>query len=322
MHSCGKIREREYEVEEMMIILKTFAYYLRYQLGRKDQKRIAGQTAPTGVHVVKDMPYHGDKKKAHLLDVYYPKGEIDKLPVIINIHGGGLMYGYKEINAYYNMMIASYGYCVFNINYRLAPPAQFHEQLQDVLDAFAWIRERLLLTQYHGDIGNVYVTGDSAGALLALYATAISKNEALAAKFHVSHTPLDIKGLGLIHGMFYTTRDDMIGRLQPLFYGKKLQAPYYAYMDPKKLLEKAVLPPCYMVSSEDDELMGYTVDFEKELEAHAVPHKTRIFKKEEGKVFQHVFSVIDPFREESQQTMHEMIEYFQALQDAKEKKHE
>lgn len=305
-----------------MIILKAFAYFFRYQLGKKDQKRIASQTAPTGVHVVKDMPYHADKKKAHLLDIYYPKGEIEKLPVIINIHGGGLMYGYKEINEYYNMVIASYGYCVFNINYRLAPPAQFHEQLQDVLDAFAWIRERLLLKQYHGDIGNVYVTGDSAGALLALYATAISKNKKLNSIFQVHSTPLDIKAMGLLHGMFYTTKEDKIGRLQPLFYGKKQKVPYYSYMDPAVLLENSTLPPCYLVSSEDDELMLYTIDFIKEVKKHNIPHKICIFEKEEGKIFQHVFSVIDPFREESKKTMKEMVAYFHAVSGTKENPHE
>lgn len=308
-----------------MIIRKTFAYYFRYKLGKVDQKRIASQQAPTGVHVIKDMPYAADKKKAHLLDVYYPKGysndgKSEKLPVIINIHGGGLMYGYKEINAYYNMMIASFGYCVFNINYRLAPPAQFHEQLQDVLDAFAWIRERLLLTQYHGDISKVFVSGDSAGALLALYATAITKNKDLESIFQVQSAPLDIKGLGLIHGMFYTTRDDMIGKLQPLFYGKKLDVPYYSYMEPKKLLDDHVLPPCYLVTSEDDDLMPYTTAFEKELKAHDIPYLSRVFEKEDGKQFQHVFSVMDPFREESQMTMHEMVAYFESIATAKEEK--
>lgn len=312
MQSYDKIKVRKEEVIAM-VLLKAFAYFFRYSLGRKDQKRIASQTAPSDVHVVKDMPYHADKKKAHLLDVYYPKGQQEKLPVIINIHGGGLMYGYKEINSHYNMVIASYGYCVFSINYRLAPPAKFHEQLQDVLDAFAWIRERLLLTQYHGDIGQVFVSGDSAGALLALYATAITKNKQLEAIFQVHSTPFDIKGLGLLHGMFYTTREDTIGKLKQLFYGKKLDVPYYAYMDPKHLLNNCELPPCYVVSSEDDDLLPYTTAFLSVLQEYAIPYKKRIFQKEEGKKFPHVFSVIDPFRKESQLTMREMVAYFQSL---------
>lgn len=49
--------------------------------------------------VKKDIPYISDGNKYHLLDIYYPENAAEKLPVIIDIHGGGLMYAEKRLIA-------------------------------------------------------------------------------------------------------------------------------------------------------------------------------------------------------------------------------
>ena len=53
-------------------------------------KRIASQTEPEGLEQILDIPYIDDGEKGHLLDIYYPQGTTEKLPVIIDIHGGGI----------------------------------------------------------------------------------------------------------------------------------------------------------------------------------------------------------------------------------------
>ena len=63
---------------------------------RKDfQKTYAGrdqQLPPLpGIVCLSDIPYAGDALPAHRLDIYYPEERQDApLPVMINIHGGGL----------------------------------------------------------------------------------------------------------------------------------------------------------------------------------------------------------------------------------------
>lgn len=52
-------------------------------------------------------------------------------PVIIDIHGGGWMYGTKEINKNYCLVLAQNDYVVVNINYRLAPDFSVADQLRD-----------------------------------------------------------------------------------------------------------------------------------------------------------------------------------------------
>lgn len=91
------------------------------------------QTPTAGVEQITDVAYLDDGLKEHMLDVYYPEGASAKLPVIIDIHGGGWMAGSKEINKNYCLAIAKRGYCVFNLNYRLAGEYRFHEQIEDIL---------------------------------------------------------------------------------------------------------------------------------------------------------------------------------------------
>ena len=77
---------------------------------RGDMKRLATQSAPVGVTEICDIPYINDGKWQHKLDVYFPENmENEKLPVIIDIHGGGWMYGDKELNKPYCLTIASKG---------------------------------------------------------------------------------------------------------------------------------------------------------------------------------------------------------------------
>ncbi len=66
-----------------------------------DTKRLSTQKMSEGISVLKDIPYTENADEYQLLDIYYPEGETEKRPVIIDIHGGGLMYGDKDMNRIY-----------------------------------------------------------------------------------------------------------------------------------------------------------------------------------------------------------------------------
>ena len=65
---------------------------------RKDARRINSQTPPTEIEQFCDIQYIDDGLWQHRLDVYSKSGKLSHCPVIIDIHGGGWMYGTKEIN--------------------------------------------------------------------------------------------------------------------------------------------------------------------------------------------------------------------------------
>ena len=83
-----------------------------------DNKRIAAQIPDSGVVSVIDLPYTKSGIREHMLDIYYPENTSQPLPVIIDIHGGGWIYGCKEINRNFCLRLAKKGFIVASINYR------------------------------------------------------------------------------------------------------------------------------------------------------------------------------------------------------------
>ncbi|MFF2754856.1 alpha/beta hydrolase [Psychrobacillus sp. NPDC058041] len=102
------------------------------------------------------------------LEADYYETSNPNAPVVVFIHGGGLLWGTKEeLN---NEMIELYtknGYGVFSINYRLAPETKLPDILVDVQDALHWI-ELEGPKQFSIDPKKMAVVGSSAGGFLAL----------------------------------------------------------------------------------------------------------------------------------------------------------
>jgi acetyl esterase/lipase len=133
-----------------------------------------------GVRWIRDVSYGpslpGDKGRRNMLDVVLPDTPIvpeAKRPMLLQIHGGGWVYGDKERQGQPLMAeLASRGWVCFAINYRLCPKATFLDLVVDVKRAIAFIREHAL--EYGGDPDFLAVTGGSAGghlsALMALSA--------------------------------------------------------------------------------------------------------------------------------------------------------
>lgn len=129
-----------------------------------DMVRDAGLTAPEDIRRFDDIRY-GEDEKWNLLDVYRPKKEQGNLPVIVSVHGGGWVYGDKEVYQFYCMSLAQRGFAVVNFNYRLAPEHKFPAQLEDVNEVVGWILEHT--EKYGFDPEHIFMVGDSAGAHLA-----------------------------------------------------------------------------------------------------------------------------------------------------------
>ena len=72
------------------------AYLFRHGAGKSDRRRNAATTFPEGITFHADIRY-GKAGKYNLLNVYYPQGTREPLPTIVSIHGGGYVYGTKEV---------------------------------------------------------------------------------------------------------------------------------------------------------------------------------------------------------------------------------
>jgi acetyl esterase/lipase len=89
-------------------------------------------------------------------------------PVVVSIHGGALIMGHREaIDQRLKDAFVQHGYAFVSIDYRLAPETQLPEIIQDVEDAFTWIREKGP-ELFHADPKRMAVLGGSAGGYLTL----------------------------------------------------------------------------------------------------------------------------------------------------------
>lgn len=124
-----------------MALFTPILKYVWKENAKLDAARIRLQTPTAGVDCVCNIPYINDKTAEHMLDVYFPENSNERLPVIIDIHGGGWMSGSKEINKNFCTNIAVKGFCVFSINYRLAGKHKFNEQIEDILKPLIGLRK-------------------------------------------------------------------------------------------------------------------------------------------------------------------------------------
>ena len=142
---------------------------IREQFGAGDAIRDAGVPDPAGVERFDDIAY-GPDAKWQSLDVYRPEGTAasDGMPVIVSVHGGGWVYGDKELYHLYCMDLARRGFVVVNFTYRLAPEFKFPASMEDTCAVFNWTVDHI--AEYGGDPEKVFAVGDSAGAhMLGLF---------------------------------------------------------------------------------------------------------------------------------------------------------
>ena len=113
----------------------------------------------------------GEELKA---DVWRPPGEgsngtpdaAEGRPAVIVVHGGGWRSGERGDFPLWNAWLASKGYVVFDIDYRLSPPSGWQDPPADVRCAVGWVKENA--ARYGVDPERVVLMGRSAGGHLAL----------------------------------------------------------------------------------------------------------------------------------------------------------
>ncbi len=105
-------------------------------------------------------------------DVYRPDDDRVR-PVLVWIHGGALIVGSRtQIPQDLLKLCRAEGYTLVSIDYRLAPEVKVPAIIDDLHDAFRWLREKGP-RQLHIDPDRLVVSGGSAGGYLTLMAGAV-----------------------------------------------------------------------------------------------------------------------------------------------------
>lgn len=172
---------------------------IRTMFGRGDAERDKGLKTPENIKRYDNIPY-GDNGKFNLLDVYHVNGIKDAQPTIISIHGGAWVYGMKEVYQYYCMSLAQKGFTVVNFSYRLAPEDKFPCALEDVNNAFLWVKNNY--KKYNINLNNIFVVGDSCGAQIASQYLAMLTNSNFAKLFDFKLPDIKVQAVALNCGIY------------------------------------------------------------------------------------------------------------------------
>ena len=253
-----------------------------------DYKRDKAIPLPAGITECRNISY-GSHGKWNLLDVYYPDDTTQALPTIVSIHGGGYVYGTKEIYRRYGMDMARRGFAFVNFNYRLAPKWKFPTPLWDTNTVMEWICKNA--ARYHLDPNRIILVGDSAGAQLASQYAAIATNTAYANTFRMHVPQITIRAVGLNCGMYNPhvfigsaptgVARDYLGKLVDL-------------ADPRLRVLEAIgpgYPAAHITTSHHDFLKDHALPMYELLTERGIRCKMDIYGDETDKTVGHVVHV-------------------------------
>lgn len=279
---------------------------------KSDAETHSHQVIPEGIKEINNLSYMADDKWQHKLDVFYPEEcENEKLPVIIDIHGGGWMYADKDLNKFYNLHIAKRGFCVFTMSYSLVPdcPNPAYE-LREVMQGLKWIKEHM--AEYPCDTSKVMLTGDSAGGMLAAFAAALLTDSHLRSVYATVNPGLHLDALALTSPVAYMNVKGLVGFYTKKMWGKGYKKlPTYPYMNIDKMIENADIPPTFMVTSSGD-FLGHdqTLKAAEDFRKKGIEVQLMDWPKTDGKDLPHVFSVLEPCQEPGRETIDSLCEFF------------
>ena len=269
------------------------AFLFRRMASKSDKKRDASLVFPSDIEAVTDINYIGNNDPYNLMDIYYPKGTTGLLPTIVSIHGGGYVYGTKEIYKHYCGFLAGLGFAVVNFNYHLAPKVKFPTQLKETNNVMCWIAANG--KDHHIDVDKIFLVGDSAGAQMCSQYSAVFTNPSYEKlfPFDVPHE-LTVRAIALNCGVYTiegAKKDDTLdtkGLIRDYF-GKDLSV-YGGMLDILGAITTD-FPPTYVMTSYYDFLKENAKPMYEFLRSKGIDCSYKCYGTEEQKYMAHVCHV-------------------------------
>ena len=248
-------------------------------------KRDEGLTEPDTIIKHKNIAY-GSHDPYNLMDIYYPTNTTKPLPTIVNVHGGGYLYGDKEIYRFYTMFLATQGFTVVNCNYRLAPEDKYPAPLEDINNVFNF------LTQHHAeymvDMDNLFIMSDSAGAQIAEQYLIFLTNPQYASLFDFKPANIHIKAAVLNCGCYFIGKNNPIEERGYFYFGETPDLTTLSHFPAEEYLT-AEFPPAFVMTATDDFLKDRAMPLVELLKDLDVPVTFKEYQHPDGERIGHCF---------------------------------
>ena len=314
-------------------------FWAAVAMGHKQKKQVIHAE---GYRAEMHIPYIPDFNEDHMLNLYYPSTASDrtpgtgdgkpssdqtsaeKLPTVINIHGGGWMFSHLDDSHEFMADIASRGFAVMGMGYRLLPGNDLRGIVQDIFCSLHWLERFGPMRGF--DLSRVLLTGDSAGGHLALLTACIQESPKLQEIYGVEPVDFKITTIGIScpcpdtdHLFIVPSREADASKMsmayKELLLGEQgEEAPNKDAMSFGETIEYVndigKFPPVFLIGSENENLYYQTETLLSQFEEKGIRYEAKIWKKEEGPHLMHVFNVEHWDWYESRITNDRMLKYF------------
>lgn len=317
---------------------------IRRSFKASDDKRDEGLTTPEDIVRYDDI-YYGEDKAWQVLDIYLPRpfaesrrktedetdvfdSEIqeienrEKLPVIVNVHGGAWVYGTKETYQFYCMNLARKGFAVVNFTYRLAPEYKFPASLEDICLVLNFIYDNA--EKYGFDTDRIYAVGDSAGAHLLSICTAFSVNDEYAGRITAKYGDrydlslpdgFAFRAVALNCGKYNFEQDSKISEggdaaILDILLEEHGSAAEMDLMNVYYAIDER-FPTCFVMTASDDMLKDQSILLAGRLAEKKVPFTLKVYGSAEKPLY-HVFHC-DMRLSEAAECNNDEVEFFRNI---------
>jgi acetyl esterase/lipase len=215
--------------------------------------------------------------------IYRPRGRLDELPVLLDIHGGGYIAGSAAMTAVQDRALAlELGCVVLAVDYRLAPETRHPGPVEDCYAALKWLCDNA--TELRIDRARIAVSGTSAGGGLAAGLVLLTRDrgEYRVAFQHLLRPMLDDRTAVQMNphpyvGEFvWTPEYNRFGWMSLL--GVSPGGPDVSqYASPARAEDLSELPPTFLAVGALDLFLEETIEYSRRLTRAGVPVELHVY---------------------------------------------
>lgn len=265
----------------------TLFYRFIFDKGGEKSNAALEKYLPEGLTEALDLDYAPGDKDGRL-DLFYPtamRGQ--RLPLVVWVHGGGLISGSKEQVRNYCKILAGKGFAVAAIDYSVAPGKRYPTPVRQANEALAFLLRQS--SQYPIDTAKVFLAGDSGGSHIIAQLAAGINSAAYASLlgFQPATQAGGIKGMILFCGPYdirNAVMDGAAGHFMTTVlwaYSGKKNFQGDPYFETSNVLDylNASFPPSFISAGNGDFLLPHSEALAKKLASLKVPADTLFFDK-------------------------------------------